>query len=266
MSSRGWGKNVAVIGVVHAADASNIAFAAGCGSQWARCVCVSDGVAARVLEAVPALRPALSVIQNGVPCPGQPPEASPLCGRKLRVVYAGRLEQRQKRIHDLVRLVELSAERGLAIQWDIAGEGPEGESLHRRLSAHIAEGRVFWHGVLGREAVRELFRRSDVMLLLSAYEGMPVSMLEAMAEGCVPMVTEGCDAGADLVRAANAGFVLPTGDGARFLAALQSLLQDPSGLAEMKGRAWAAVAHGPHNAAAMAGAYLDLVRRYFNPA
>jgi glycosyltransferase involved in cell wall biosynthesis len=255
-----WGDNVGVFGVVHADDQTNMGFAVRHGREWVRCIGVSGRVAERVRVVAPWLEPILCVVQNGVPCSSSPPPAkSRRADAPLRVGYAGRLAQKQKRILDLAGLVELAAERRVPIQWEIAGEGAEEAILHERLSAHIAAGTVHWHGALKRSAVRELFRQSDVMILLSDFEGMPMSLLEAMAEGCVPVVSTGCDAGADLVRAKDAGSVVPTGDLNQCLAVLKALRELPERNTALSHAAWLAISEGPHNAAAMGAAYRELI-------
>jgi glycosyltransferase involved in cell wall biosynthesis len=258
-----WGGEIGVFGVVHADDETNVRFAVHDGKRWARCICVSGRVADRVRAAAPWLEPSLCVIPNGVPCSTTPPAPrEKRDGRLLRIVYAGRLEQPQKRVHDLAQLVDLASGKRLPIEWHIAGEGPEEAALRERLRPHIESGAVRWHGALKRNDLRVLFGKSDIVILLSAYEGLPICLLEGMAEGCVPVVSEGCDAGADLVRAAGAGFVLPTGDLHQYVAALEKLSASPEQLGELGRLAWAAIASGPHNAAAMGAAYCRLISEW----
>ena len=250
------GKEVGVLGVVHSDDETNIGFAVKHGSDWIHCVCVSERVARRVKASAPWLEPV--VIPNGVPCSCQPPPVRTTDPeRPLRVIYAGRLAEKQKRILDLPEIVEATSQ--LPIQWEIAGEGPEAAALQDRLNTRIQAGTVRWHGSLKRSAVCDLFRQADIMVMLSAYEGMPMSLLEAMSEGCVPVVSEGCDAGADLVRSSNAGFVLPTGDLKQFAHTLEMLARSRERLAALSAEAWAAIKNGPHNAAAMGAAYHALI-------
>jgi len=254
--ARPWGKEVGVIGVVHSDDEPNIGFAVNHGREWIRCVCVSERLAARVKASAPWLDPV--VIPNGVPCSPQPPPLrSTDPQRPLRVIYAGRLEQKQKRVLDLPEIMELTSH--LPIQWEIAGEGPEAASLQDRLRARIQGGTVHWHGSLKRADVCKLFRQADLIVMLSAYEGMPMGLLEAMSEGCIPVVSNGCDAGADFVRSSHAGFVLPTGDLKQFAATLETLSCSRERLPAMSCSAWAAIKNGPHNAAAMGAAYHALI-------
>jgi glycosyltransferase involved in cell wall biosynthesis len=260
---KSWGPYVGVFGVIHADDDTNVNFALNHGREWAACICVSGRVAARVRTVAPWL--ALVVIPNGVPCVSRPPIKSHSDkGSPLRVIYAGRLEQKQKRVRDLATLVEIAAEQRLDVIWEIAGEGSEAGALRSRMLPFIESGTVRWHGALPREAVRGLFAGADLMLMLSEYEGMPMTLLEAMAECCVPVVTEGCDAGAELVRSHNAGFVLPTGDMQRFAETLHALATNREQLAKFGERAWNAVAHGEHNSVAMGKAYRQAVSEWWS--
>lgn len=257
-----WGGGVGVFGVVHSVDDANVLFAAEHGGQWASCICVSDLIASRVQAAAPWMEPRLRVIPNGVPCSITVPMKNRKPGDPVRVVYAGRFEQVAKRIRDLPDLVDLAATRKIPVQWDLAGEGPEEPFLRERLRPHIDSGTVAWHGSLKRTAVRELFRRADAVILLSNYEGSPMSLIEGMAEGCVPLVTTGSNAGADLVRASRSGFVLPTGDLGQFADALLTLASAGGPLEELRQRAWSAISQGRHNSATMGAAYSAVIREW----
>jgi len=254
-----WGNRTGMLGVIHADDEVNIGFALGQGRNWIRCVCVSNRVARCVKESAPWLDPV--VVPNGVPCNSQPP---PLrihdSGRPLRIVSAGRLEQKQKRIFDLVELIGMTGH--LPIHWEIAGEGPDGAVLRERLEGRIQAGTVTWHGAIRRTAVRDLFRRADLMIMTSVFEGMPMGLLEAMSEGCVPLVSEGCDAGADLVRGSKAGFVLPTGGLEQFVQTLEMLVRDRERLPILSRGAWSAIKNGPNNAGAMGAAYYSIIMEW----
>lgn len=255
-------KGVGIFAAVHSDDETNLGFAREQGRSFARLVCVSERLAGRVGQTAPWLRPLVRVIPNGVACPADAPLKARAGGSPLRVVYAGRLEQHQKRIHDLPKLARQCAGRGLVVQWEIAGEGPEGETLRQELGPEIDAGRVRWHGPLKRDAVRALFQEADATVLLSNFEGMPIALLEAMAAGCVPLVSEGCDAGADLVRASGAGFVVPTGDLNGFTDSIAALCAWPGRLEELSFRSWKAVASGPHNLSEAAARYDALIREW----
>lgn len=98
----------------------------------------------------------------------------------VRLLYAGKLCA-AKGVPWLLRTLE-----GLDGPWHLhlvgSGSGPEGEEC-LRLAAGL-EGRVTVHGVLSHDALGRLMRRSDVFVLPSFFEGLPLVLLEALACGC----------------------------------------------------------------------------------
>src|SRR6185369_2759616 len=84
--------------------------------------------------------------------------------------------------------------------------------VKERLSADIASKRITLYGwVDGTEVINRL-RESDAFLLTSNYEGFCISLIEAMANGCCPVVTDIRSGNKQLVRDGENGFVVPVGD------------------------------------------------------
>lgn len=86
------------------------------------------------------------------------------------------------------------------------------------------------------ERMPEMLKRCHILMFPSVYEGFPLSPLEAMACGLVPVVTDigGLRA---VVRDGVNGLVVPCGDAAALDAAVQSLLDDPARWAALRRRA-----------------------------
>jgi glycosyltransferase involved in cell wall biosynthesis len=63
----------------------------------------------------------------------------------------------------------------------------EDEALHKEMEKHTDY--ITWLGWIDGANKNELLRRCSIYVLPSYYEGMPVSVLEGMAYGCVPVVT-----------------------------------------------------------------------------
>jgi len=119
----------------------------------------------------------------------QPRIAPRTQGRRLKVAYAGRLVQEQKRITDVVqamlRLVhELDDCTALII-----GDGPLRGEMQRLVLAEAADDKIQFTGRLSAENTRLKMLEADIILLLSDYEGLPIVLLEAMASGLVPVVS-----------------------------------------------------------------------------
>jgi glycosyltransferase involved in cell wall biosynthesis len=111
-------------------------------------------------------------------------------GEPFRLLYAGRLEETQKRILDLPALLEALDRNEQRFILDVAGEGPASEDLRERLSARIESGQVRWHGWVSRQDLYErFFPSADCLLHFSAWEGITIAPREAMAHGAVPVIT-----------------------------------------------------------------------------
>lgn len=138
----------------------------------------------------------------------------------LRVMFLGRLDP-QKGLESLSEVVERSA--GMNIDWRIIGKSVIAEH-GRPLSTAIK--RVLEPVLSTPEELIEAYAWADVMLLLSSYEGLPLTILEAMRQGVVVIAT---DVGAvtEVLHDGENGVVLPlqkASDGC--LAALRLLGRD----------------------------------------
>jgi glycosyltransferase involved in cell wall biosynthesis len=122
------------------------------------------------------------------------PSASPTPrtpGPVLRLGYVGRLDANQKRIFDLVPLLELLDTVGLKYSMEIVGTGPAAAELAGRLGRQIGSGRVLLSGwQTGWKLYAEIFPRLDVLVHLAFTEGVTIAPREAMAHGVVPVVSE----------------------------------------------------------------------------
>jgi glycosyltransferase involved in cell wall biosynthesis len=92
--------------------------------------------------------------------------------------------------------------------------------------------RVSLLGWLPSEKALEALAASDVQLLVSGWEGQPISTLEAMASGVVPVVTD-LPGLRELIRDGTSGFLLPVGDIQAFASVLATLAADRERLSRM---------------------------------
>lgn len=163
--------------------------------------------------------------------------------RPLAIGYVGRIVQEQKRVMDFVPLVSELAKRGTSFQLKVIGDGPDRNLLQERISQAGLTSHVEFTGWLAPERVKAELQTLDAFVLLSDYEGLPVALLEAMAHGVVPLVTQIESGNTQLVRDSENGFVLPVGDMNGFAQQLQSLAADRSALATFSRAAWETSQH-----------------------
>ncbi len=111
--------------------------------------------------------------------------------KPLQIVYAGRLQKRQKRILDLALLAQNLIEENINFHLSICGDGPDEDELHKAISSisdHTKEN-VTFVGLVSPDEMKNVWLNADICLLVSNFEGTSITMLEAMANGCVPLVT-----------------------------------------------------------------------------
>jgi glycosyltransferase involved in cell wall biosynthesis len=165
----------------------------------------------------------------------------------------------QKRIADVVAIAQALG-RQANVQFLIAGDGPEAETIRTAISAAGLTDRVL---LLGRRTdTEQILAASEIYLSVSAGEVLSVAILEAMASGCAIVAT---DAGGtrEQVSAGVNGRLAPVGAIPHLSAAVAELLAHPQQRASM-GAASRRIARErfavPIIAAAQAAIYADLVR------
>lgn len=92
----------------------------------------------------------------------------------------------------ILRAVDTLRREGVALSLKIVGEGEERTGLEAEVKKLGLESYVVFTGALFGAELRDQLAASDIFVLASHSEGLPVSMLEAMATGLcvvVPAVT-----------------------------------------------------------------------------
>jgi glycosyltransferase involved in cell wall biosynthesis len=140
-------------------------------------------------------------------------------GTNRTILTVARLENNQKRITDLI-----GALAHLADEWSltVAGEGSDRAMLERVARDLGVAARVNFLGFIGdREKLRSLYWSCDVFCLPSAFEGLPMVVLEAMSCAC-PVVVTAIPAYRDLVTSNVDGLEVPVGNCALLAAAINA--------------------------------------------
>jgi glycosyltransferase involved in cell wall biosynthesis len=105
----------------------------------------------------------------------------------------------------------------------LVGDGPDRAELEAELQHLGLDGAVELLGT--REDVAELLAGADVFVLSSTSEGLPISILEAMAAG-LPVVASSVGGVPEAVVDGETGLLVPPGDPAALAAALRRLTTD----------------------------------------
>lgn len=186
-----------------------------------RSVCVSQFLAQQLRQRLPATNP--QVIPCGITLPTAQVSFS---DQPFRVVYSGRIVDGQKCIQQVVRTLIHACRTSNRIEAHLIGDGPDRSSCEQLVHQAGFAHRIHFHGRVPPEQVQPLLQCSQVILLMSDFEGLPVSLLEAMAVGVVPVVRAIESGIPELVHHEHTG-LLVANDPAEAAAALVRLSRDP---------------------------------------
>ena len=169
---------------------------------------------------VPAER--VEVIANGVDTgrfsPG--PAAS-----AQRAIFVGRLEDVQKDVFLLPKILARARETGAEAHLTVAGAGPDADRLRARLRAAGQEGHFTLRGQVAPAELPAIMRTCGVFILPSRFEGCSNATLEAMASGCVPLLSRLPGISDHVVAEGESGFLFAPGDWRGMAAAWGRLME-----------------------------------------
>ena len=146
-----------------------------------------------------------------------PPESrAPAQTRPLRVLSVARLVEK-KGIAYLCDAVAQLAWRQVPVELEVIGDGPLQADLERFVAAKSLEGRIHIRGRRDKAYVQAALARADVFALPSVtavdgdQEGIPVSLMEAMASG-VPCLSTMHSGIPELIQDGRSGWLVPERD------------------------------------------------------
>jgi glycosyltransferase involved in cell wall biosynthesis len=176
--------------------------------------------------------------------------------KPIKLIYIGRIIEEQKRISRLVELSRQLVSRGVNFEVTFVGNGPDMSKTQEALEG-VKEARFL--GEVANAEVPALLRSHDIFVLLSDYEGLPLSLLEAMGQGVVPVISD-LQSGIREAVTDRVGIRVPVGDVPAAADAIISLVRSPQRLAELSASA-SESARQQYSAMRMAERYLDLIGR-----
>jgi glycosyltransferase involved in cell wall biosynthesis len=149
-----------------------------------------------VEQGIPDCR--IGVVPGFVPCNGHAKGST----QGSLVSFIGRISH-EKGIEDLLAAARVMPE----VPFAVAGGGDQRDGVYRNSPENVR-----WLGFLGTAQLRDLYRRSRIVVVPSrCFESFPNSLIEAMAHGC-PVVASRTGAMASIVDDQTTGLLFDTGD------------------------------------------------------
>ncbi len=145
----------------------------------------------------------------------------------------------QKGLPLLIEALQRAVERGVDASLVLVGDGELRAPLERRIAELGLGARVRITGWIAESAVREELARARCFVLPSFAEGLPVSIMEAMA-AARPVIATAIAGIPELVRPGETGWLVPAGDVSALAAAIEEAAFASGDALRAMGRAAAA--------------------------
>ena len=188
-------------------------------------VCVSDFTRAQLCRVTdPATWDRYKVVRCGIDLdafPFRPPSTS---GRRPRIVTVARLSPEKGHLVLLAALRDV-IDQGVDVDLRIIGDGPSASLIETTAARLGLEDRVTIVGELEPRQVSEELADADLFCLPSFAEGIPISIMEAMAVG-LPVVTTFVGGIPELAVDNETALVVPAGNRDEMARAIRLLVED----------------------------------------
>lgn len=148
-----------------------------------------------------------------------------------RLLYTGRLAAVKGLPILLESLVQVKAAHP-DLLLTVVGDGADRPQLQQLTAQLGLNENVNFVGYQSQASVRQFMQETDVFVLPSFAEGLPVSLMEALAAG-VPVVTTQIAGVSELVESGINGYLVPPGNVAELADRIEKLLADPALRAQM---------------------------------
>jgi glycosyltransferase involved in cell wall biosynthesis len=101
----------------------------------------------------------------------------------IRIAWVGRIQEKQKRVFDLVRVVKALDIIGINYKLSIAGGGPDKDLLAVALDQWVKSNKVSFYGMVQKTELDLFYRENDILLITSEWETGPIVAWEAVDAG-----------------------------------------------------------------------------------
>lgn len=129
----------------------------------------------------------------------------------LKLGYAGRIELPQKRMDLLLKVVDSLEKKRADYKLILAGEGSALTDIQAFAKERGLDNRIICLGKIDRSKIPDFWKAIDVCVNIADVEGRSISIMEAMANGAVPVVTATSGVREDITDGEN-GYIVGIGD------------------------------------------------------
>ena len=185
-------------------------------------ICVSKQLEEQLQKSKNASKVKIKRIPYGVIIPDNKAKRD---DTSLRVIYVGRLAEQQKRISEVARSFCEMTQKISGVEAIIYGDGPDKIKVENILNDQQITTAVSLGGNIHPEQMTDKLLKAHVIVLLSDFEGLPISILEAMACGVVPLCLHMRSGITELIKNGKTGYIVDDRD-EHFIETIKKLKAD----------------------------------------
>lgn len=175
----------------------------------------------------------VDVVMNGVDIAAFQPRTATVARQRPVIVHVARFYP-EKAHAVIIEAAALLAQRDVDFELRLIGDGPLRESIEQQVQALGLRDRIHFLGI--RQNISELLRDADLFILPSLREGLPISLLEAMATG-LPCIVSKVGEMPGVIRDGSNGLLIEPGASAPLADAIARLCADREQAAALAGEA-----------------------------
>lgn len=198
---------------------------------WSVPVALSPEVQASVMAFYGLKKEQVPVAYNGVDLSRCLPKESYRAGEEFHILHIGRFNE-QKNHELLLKVFWRLSQENPGLRLELIGEGELRQKLERQAVALGIDKRIAFLGA--QTNVYPYLQKADLFLLPSRYEGIPMTIIEAMGTG-LPIVATAVGGVPDMLQNGVDGFTVPCEE-EEITEACAKVIRD-EGLRERLGRA-----------------------------
>ena len=143
--------------------------------------------------------------------------------KEKRVIAVGRLDF-QKKFDWLIDIWELVCQKNKDWHLSIYGKGPDKEMLQERIEQKGLKGRVDIYEPTPK--IKEKYQGSSIYVMTSTYEGLPMTLLEAISLGLTCIAYSFPCGPRDIIEDGRSGYIVENGDKQTFAKRLKELMDN----------------------------------------
>src|SRR5690606_11804358 len=121
----------------------------------------------------------------------------------LRIGFLGRIHHAHE---DVFKIPDIFARLSIPYQFEIVGDGQDKEKWLKDLQSKNIS--FTFHGFIPQDKIHELINKWDILLFPSQVEGFPLTLIEAMNNGVVPLANHLSGITDFIITSGKDGFVI----------------------------------------------------------